>query len=57
MAIPVPVRRAPVVERAMPKSVSLTTPAEEMRMLAGLISRWITPRSCAKASAESACRA
>src|SRR5438309_661913 len=36
--------------RAMPKSMIFTRPSFAMRTLAGLMSRWITPRSCAYAS-------
>jgi hypothetical protein len=34
-------------EVAMPKSTSLTSPWREMRMLLGLMSRWMTFLSCA----------
>ena len=32
--------------RAMPKSMTLTTPCSEIMMLPGLISRWIMPMRC-----------
>ena len=39
--------------RAMPKSMTLTTPCSEIMMLPGLISRWITPMRCEYSSAFS----
>ena len=50
IAMPVAVRRespSPAA-RAMPKSVTIGRPEPwSMRMLSGLMSRWMTPRSCA----------
>ena len=57
MATPVAVSResAPPVlltARAIPKSVTMARPpSSDSRMLSGLMSRWITPRECAYASA------
>ena len=39
--------------RATPRSVTRACPSSSTRMLAGLMSRWITPRSCACARASS----
>ena len=44
---------AVVVTRAMPKSVTFTSPRGSSMMLPGLMSRWITPRACAASSARS----
>jgi hypothetical protein len=41
--------------RAMPKSVSLAIPSGVTMIFAGLTSRWMTPFSCAAASASAAC--
>jgi hypothetical protein len=43
--------------RAMPKSVTFTSPDSVMRMLCGFMSRWITPRSWAAHSASAICSA
>ena len=52
MTAPVWVRLSSVfMARAMPKSVTLTSPSGVMRMLPGFTSRWTTPWRCAKASA------
>ena len=40
---------------AMPKSVTLTVPSPLIRMLPGLMSRWMTPTLCAAASPSAAC--
>ena len=42
---------AVVVTRAMPKSVTFTSPRGFSMMLPGLMSRWITPCACAASSA------
>src|SRR5437764_5373402 len=42
------------VDRAMPKSTSVTVPSAEISRLAGLTSRWTTPRRCAASSASAA---
>ena len=39
--------------RAMPKSMTLTTPCSEIMMLPGLMSRWMMPMRCEYSSAES----
>ena len=53
MTAPVWVRLSSVfTARAMPKSVTLTSPSGVIRTLPGLTSRWTTPCRCAKASAE-----
>jgi len=36
----------------MPKSITFTRPSRVTMMLAGLMSRWITPCACAAASAS-----
>ena len=51
---PVRVIGAASTARAMPKSVSFTSPSSRTRMFAGLTSRWMTPASCAACSAEAA---
>jgi hypothetical protein len=52
MTAPVWVRLSSVfMARAMPKSVTLTSPSGVMRMLPGFTSRCTTPWRCAKASA------
>src|SRR5213595_3479392 len=43
--------------RAMPKSATLSVPLEVRIRLAGLISRWTTPRTCANSSACRSCDA
>src|SRR5437762_5870345 len=43
--------------RAMPKSATLSAPPEVRIRLAGLISRWTTPRTCANSSACRSCDA
>jgi hypothetical protein len=50
IAMPVAVRRESpsLMARAMPKSVTIGRPlCWSIRMLSGLMSRWMTPRSCA----------
>ena len=42
--------------RAIPKSVSFTSPCGVTIMLDGLTSRWTIPAACAAASASAACR-
>ncbi len=50
---PVRVRPSPTpLARAMPKSATLTSPDGVMSTLPGLMSRWITPRRWAVASAR-----
>ena len=60
IATPVAVSResAPSwIARAMPKSVTIARPLSlSRRMLSGLMSRWITPRPCAYASASATSR-
>ena len=52
MTAPVWVRLSSVfTARAMPKSVTLTSPSGVIRTLPGFTSRWITPCRCAKARA------
>src|SRR5213594_1679258 len=41
--------------RAMPKSITLSTPLGSTTMFWGLMSRWITPSSCATSSARHSC--
>src|SRR6266540_3785540 len=41
--------------RAMPKSITLSTPLGSTTMFWGLMSRWITPCSCATSSARHSC--
>ncbi len=42
----------PATMRAMPKSITLTSPLRVTMTFAGLMSRWITPATCAYASAS-----
>ena len=42
--------------RAIPKSVTLTTPSPSTITLCGLMSRWMTPLRCAYRSAARICR-
>ena len=52
MTAPVCVRLSSVLmARAMPKSVTFTSPSGVMRMFPGFTSRWTTPWRWAKASA------
>jgi hypothetical protein len=44
MTIPVGVQVRVSAMRAMPKSMILAVPAASIMTLAGLMSRWITPR-------------
>ena len=52
MTAPVWVRLSSVfMARAMPKSVTLTSPSGVINTFPGFTSRWTTPCRCAKASA------
>ncbi len=55
-AAPVRVCRCAPTSRAMPKSITFTRPARVIMTFAGLMSRWITPLSCAWSSASSTAR-
>src|SRR5947208_14209299 len=48
-------RPAVLTARAMPKSATIGSPWWSM-MFSGLISRWMTPRACAKSRAEAMAR-
>ena len=42
----------PLINLAMPKSITSTLPSRVTMTFAGLMSRWITPSACAAASAS-----